>query len=83
MQRVYFRVPSAVQVVTQKEFQSERESSSTVAHKCHGKRNNLTAKRKDSRQKETTSRQIEKPHGKKNGKKNNLTAKRITSRQKE
>jgi len=58
-----------------------------VAHNCHGKRitvtlrkkekphgkkKNLTAKRKPSRQKE-------KPHGKKN----NLTAKRKTSRQKE
>jgi len=39
----------------------------TVAHNCHGKRINLTAKRK-------TSRQKEKPHGKRN----NLTAKRIT-----
>ena len=44
----------------------------TVAHNCHGKKKNLTAKRK-------TSRQNEKPHGKNK----NLTAKRITSRQKE
>ena len=64
----------------------------TVAHNCHGKKKNLTAKRKTSRQKEKphgkkknltakriTSRQKEKPHSKKK----NLTAKRITSRQKE
>ena len=57
----------------------------TVAHNCHGKSINLTAKRK-------TSQQKEKPHGKKNNltakrktysKKKNLTAKRKTSRQKE
>ena len=51
----------------------------TVAHNCHGKRINLPAKR-------ITSRQKEKPHGKKkktHGKKKNLTAKRKTSRQKE
>jgi len=49
-----------------------------VAHNCHGKRINLTAKRE-------TSRQKEKPHGKKEktrGKKKTLTAKRNTSRQK-
>ena len=41
----------------------------TVAHNCHGKRNNLTA----------TSRQKKKTHGKRN----NFTAKRKDSRQKE
>ena len=63
-----------------------------MAHNCHGKRKNLAAKRKASRQKEQprgkkksltakrkTSRQKEKPHGKKK----NLTAKRKTPRQKE
>jgi len=44
-----------------------------VVHNCHGKKNNLTAKRKRK-----TSQQKEKPHGKKK----NLTAKRKTSRQK-
>ena len=43
----------------------------TVAHNCHGKTKNLTAKA-------TTSRQNQKPHGKRK----NLTAKPKTSRQK-
>ena len=43
------------------------QNGSTVAHNCHGKRINLTAKR-------ITSRQKEKPHSKKK----NLTAKRNT-----
>ena len=50
----------------------------TVAHKCHGKRNNLEAKEKDSRQKEE-------PHGRKkktHGKRKNFTAKRKDSRKK-
>ena len=50
-----------------------------VAHNSHGKRINLTAKRKTSRQKEKDSRQKEKPHGKRK----RLAAKRINSRQKE
>ena len=58
----------------------------TVAHNCHGKRINLTAKRKTSRQKEKDSWQKGKPHGKKKNlmaKRKNLTAKRKTSWQKE
>ena len=53
------------------------KSSCTVAHNCHGKRNNLAAKEKDSRQKGE-------PHGKKektHGKRKNLTTKEKTSRQ--
>ena len=73
-----------------KDYQSV--PNNTVAHNCHGKRKNLAAKRKASRQKEIprgkkksltakrkTSRQKEKPHGKKK----NPAAKRKTSRQKE
>ena len=54
-----------------------------VAHNCHGKRNNLTAKGRTSRQKEKDSRQKKKPHGKKkkpHGKNNKLTAKVKDSR---
>ena len=56
----------------------------TVAHNCHGKRNNIAAKERDSRQKGITSRQKgkgsqqnKKPHGKKkktHGKRKNLPA---------
>ena len=49
----------------------------TVAHNCHGKTKNLTAKPKTSRQKQNTSLQNQKPHGKNK----NLTAKPKTSRQ--
>ena len=35
-----------------------------VAHSCHGKTRNLTAKPETSRQKQNTSRQKQKPHGK-------------------
>ena len=67
---------------------------STVAQNCHDKSINLAAKRKTSRQKETThgkknnltvrqkendSRQEEKPHGKKK----KTQSKKKTSRQKE
>ena len=56
----------------------------TVAHNCHGKRNNIAAKERDSRQKGITSRQKgkgsqknKKPHGKNkktHGKRKNLPA---------
>ena len=36
----------------------------TVAHNCHGKTKNLTAKPKTSRQNQNTPRQNQKPHGK-------------------
>ena len=52
---------------------------SMVAHICHGKTKNLTAKTK-------TSRQNQKPHGKNkipHGKTKNLTAKPNTSQQKQ
>ena len=54
------------------------KSSCTVAHNCHGKRNNLAAKEKDSRQKGE-------PHGKKektHSKRKNLTTKEKTLQQK-
>ena len=49
------------------------KSSCTVAHNCHGKRNNLAAKEKDSRQKKKT-----------HGKRKNFTAKmkRLTAKEK-
>ena len=53
-----------------------------VAHNCHGKTKNLTAKPKTSRQKQNTSRQNRKPHGKNkipHNKTKNLTAKPNTS----
>ena len=49
----------------------------TVAHRCHGKRNNLAAKEITSRHKEKDSRRKEKAHGKKkkpNGQRKNLPA---------
>ena len=49
-----------------------------VAHHCHSKIKNLTAKPKTSRQKQNTTRQNQKPHGK-----NNLTEKPNTSQQKQ
>ena len=59
--------------------------NTTVAHNCHGKTKNLTAKTKTSRQnqknltaKTNTSRQNQKPHSKNqkpHGKTKNLTAK--------
>ena len=58
----------------------------TVAHNCHGKGTNLTAKRKTSRQKEKDSRQKEKSRGKKKNrtaKRKRPAAKRKISRQKE
>ena len=54
------------------------KSSCTMAHNCHGKRNNLAAKEKDSRQKGE-------PHGKKektHSKRKNLTTKEKTLQQK-
>ena len=66
------------------------KSSCTVAHNCHGKRNNLAAKEKDSRQKGGPHGKNEKTHGKRknfttkkkpHGIKKRLTAKEITSRQ--
>ena len=64
-------------------FRSDRvrrkSHSPMVAHNCHGKTKNLTAKTK-------TSRQNQKPHGKNkipHGKTKNLTAKRNTSQQKQ
>ena len=42
-----------------------------MAHNCHGKRNNLAAKEKDSQQKEEPHRKKEKTHDKRK----NLTAK--------
>ena len=50
----------------------------TVVHNCHGKRNNLAAKRKRLTTKEKTSRRKKKPHGERK----NLTAKEKTSRRK-
>ena len=53
-----------------------------VAHNCHGKTKNLTAKPKTSRQKQNTSRQNRKPHDKNkipHNKTENLTAKPNTS----
>ena len=49
------------------------KSSCTVVHNCHGKRNNLAAKEKDSRQKKKT-----------HGKRKNFTAKmkRLTAKEK-
>ena len=64
-------------------FRSDRvrrkSHSPMVAHNCHGKTKNLTAKTK-------TSRQNQKPHGKNkipHGKTKNLTAKPNTSQQKQ
>ena len=51
---------------------------SMVAHNCHGKTKNVTAKPKTSRQKQNTSRQNQKPQGKNkipHGKTKNFTAK--------
>ena len=54
------------------------KSSCTVAHNCHGKRNNLAAKEKDSRQKGELHGKNEKTHGKRK----NLTTKEKTLQQK-
>ena len=68
------------------------KSSCTVVHNCHGKRNNLAAKEKDSRQKEELHGKNEKTHGKRknlttkkkpHGIKKRLTAREKTTRQKE
>ena len=58
---------------------SNGKHKAMVAHNCHGKTENLTAKTK-------TSRQNQKPHGKNkipHGKTKNLTAKPNTSQQKQ
>ena len=60
------------------------KSSCTVAHNCHGKRNNLAAKEKDSRQKGEPHGKKEKTRGKRKkpyNKRKNLTALRKDSRQ--
>ena len=61
--------------VVQKKRCWEIGDGTTVAHNCHGKRKNLAAKEKDSRQKEEPYGKKEKTHGKRK----NLTAKRKDS----
>ena len=65
--------------VVQKKRCWEIGDGTTVAHNCRGKRKNLAAKEKDSRQKEEPYGKKEKTHGKRK----NITAKEKTSRQKE
>ena len=65
--------------VVQKKRCWEIGDGTTVVHNCHGKRKNLAAKEKDSRQKEEPYGKKEKTHGKRK----NITAKEKTSRQKE
>ena len=63
----------------------------TVAHKCQGNKEKLTAKKKSSREKKKSSRKKRKAHGKRekltakrkaHGEKEKLTAKEKSSRQK-
>ena len=57
-----------------------------MAHNCHGKTKNITAKPKTSRQKQNTTRQNQKPQCKNkipHGKTKNLTEKPNTSQQKQ
>ena len=70
--------------VVQKKRCWEIGDGTTVVHNCHGKRKNLAAKEKDSRQKEEPYGKKEKTHGKRknitakekpHGKKKRLTAK--------
>ena len=59
---------------------------SMVAHNCHGKTKNLTAKTKTSRLKQNTLQQNQKPQGENkipHGKTKSLTAKPNTSQQKQ
>ena len=65
-------------------FSVRKNPLGTVAHNCHGKTKNLTAKPKTSLQKQNTSQQNQKPYGKNKiplDKTKNLTAKPKTSRQ--